>query len=127
MAGSVKKLATGLLDDPVHVAVAPEATTAEKIVQSVMFVPKDKKRDLLTKIMQDEAIKRVLVFTRTKHGANRVAKQLSKKALMRMPFMAIKARTPARKPSRISRRAISACWWQQILRRAVLMSMASPM
>ncbi len=76
MAGSVKKLAAGLLDDPVHVSVAPEATTAEKIVQSVMFVPKDKKRDLLTKIMQDEAIKRVLVFTRTKHGANRVAKQL---------------------------------------------------
>ena len=76
MANTVKKLADGLLNDPVHVSVAPEATTAEKIEQRVMFVPKDKKRSLLEQLMEDEAIKRVLIFTRTKHGANRVAKQL---------------------------------------------------
>lgn len=77
----VKSLAAGLLDDPVHVSVAPAATTAEKIEQSVMFVPKDKKRQLLEEILQDEAIKRVLIFTRTKHGANRVAKQLGQKGV----------------------------------------------
>ncbi len=81
MAKTVKKLADGLLDDPVHVAVAPEATTAEKIEQRVMFVPRDKKRQLLTEILGDEDIKRVLIFTRTKHGANRVAKQLGQKGI----------------------------------------------
>ena len=81
MPPKVKKLAEGLLDDPVHVSVAPAATTAEKIEQSVMFVPKDKKRVLLERIMEDEAIKRVLIFTRTKHGANRVAKQLAQKGV----------------------------------------------
>ncbi len=81
MPPKVKKLAEGLLDDPVHVSVAPAATTAEKIVQSVMFVPKDKKRVLLERIMEDEDIKRVLIFTRTKHGANRVAKQLIQKGI----------------------------------------------
>ncbi len=81
MAKTVKKLADGLLDDPVHVSVAPEATTAEKIEQRVMFVPKDKKRQLLADILQDEDIRRVLIFTRTKHGANRVAKQLDQKGI----------------------------------------------
>ena len=81
MPAKVKRLADGLLDDPVHVSVAPAATTAEKIEQRVMFVPKDKKRVLLERLMEDEAIKRVLVFTRTKHGANRVAKQLGQKGI----------------------------------------------
>ncbi|MCP4932704.1 MAG: DEAD/DEAH box helicase [bacterium] len=81
MPPKVKKLADGLLDDPVHVSVAPAATTAEKIEQWVMFVPKDKKRILLERLMDDEAIKRVLIFTRTKHGANRVAKQLVQKGV----------------------------------------------
>ena len=81
MAENVKKLADGLLDDPVHVSVTPEATTAEKIAQSVMFVPKEKKRELLAQIMRDKDIKRVLVFTRTKHGANRVARQLEQKGI----------------------------------------------
>ena len=81
MAKNVKKLADSLLDDPVHVSVTPEATTAEKISQRVMFVPKDKKRQLLAHILRDEDIRRVLIFTRTKHGANRVAKQLEQKGI----------------------------------------------
>ena len=82
MPPKVKKLADGLLDDPVHVSVAPAATTAEKIEQRVMFVPKDKKRELLTDILRDDDIKRVLIFTRTKHGANRVAKQLGQTGVL---------------------------------------------
>lgn len=81
MPSKVKSLAAGLLDDPVHVSVAPAATTAEKIEQRVMFVPKDKKRQLLAELLEDDAIKRVLIFTRTKHGANRVAKQLAQKGV----------------------------------------------
>ncbi len=76
MPSAVKGLAGDLLTDPVRVEVAPAATTAEKVNQHVMFVPKDKKRALLSDLMRDEAVSRVLVFTRTKHGADRVARHL---------------------------------------------------
>ncbi len=76
MPKSVQGLADGLLEDPVRVEVAPTATTAEKVEQRVLFVAKDKKRALLGELMSDEDISKVLIFTRTKHGANRVAKHL---------------------------------------------------
>ncbi|MGO4724515.1 MULTISPECIES: DEAD/DEAH box helicase [unclassified Inquilinus] len=77
MPTDIADLAGRLLTDPVKVAVTPVATTAERIEQRVMFVEKDDKRSLLIEILRDEAIRRVLVFTRTKHGADRVAKQLT--------------------------------------------------
>ncbi len=78
MPADISDLAGRLLTDPVRVEVAPVATTAERIDQRVMFVEKDDKRSLLTEILRDdESIRRVLVFTRTKHGADRVAKQLT--------------------------------------------------
>ena len=76
MPKSVQGLADGLLDDPVRVEVAPAATTAEKVEQHVLFVAKDKKRSLLSELMADDAKERVLIFTRTKHGADRVARHL---------------------------------------------------
>lgn len=76
MPASVTKLAKSILRNPERVEVAPEATTAEKVDQYVLMVPKNRKRDLLANVMKDEAIKRVIIFTRTKHGANRVAKYL---------------------------------------------------
>ena len=76
MPNSVQSLANGLLHDPVRVEVAPAATTAEKVEQRVFFVPKDKKRALLSELLNDQDIERVLIFTRTKHGANRVARHL---------------------------------------------------
>jgi len=76
MPGSVQGLADGLLNNPTRVEVAPAATTAEKVEQSVLFVPKDQKRALLGKLLNDRDIEKVLIFTRTKHGANRVARHL---------------------------------------------------
>jgi ATP-dependent RNA helicase RhlE len=76
MPASVTKLAKTILRNPERVEVAPAATTAEKVDQYVLMVPKAKKRDLLAHVMKDEAIKRVIIFTRTKHGANRVARFL---------------------------------------------------
>ena len=73
---SVTRLAADLLDDPVRVEVAPPSTTAERISQRVMFVPKTRKLALLKHLLGDESITRSLVFTRTKHGANRLARQL---------------------------------------------------
>jgi ATP-dependent RNA helicase RhlE len=76
MPKSVQGLANNLLDDPVRVEVAPAATTAEKVDQQVLFVASDNKRNLLSHLLKDPSIERVLIFTRTKHRANRVAKHL---------------------------------------------------
>ena len=76
MPKSVQCLADGLLSDPVQVEVAPSATTVEKVEQRVLFVAKDKKRALLSELLNDKGIERVLIFTRTKHGADRVARHL---------------------------------------------------
>jgi len=76
MPNSVQCLAGGLLNDPVRVEVAPAATTAEKVDQRILFVPKDKKRALIGELLNDKDMARVLVFTRTKHGADRVARHL---------------------------------------------------
>lgn len=76
MPDTVRKLADGLMDNPVRVEVTPQATTAERIAQRVLFVPKQKKRTLLSTVLKNKDIKRVLVFTRTKHAADRVARHL---------------------------------------------------
>ncbi len=78
MPKTVETLAKSILHQPVRIEVAPAATTAEKVDQHVLMVPKTRKRNLLTHILKDEGISRVLIFTRTKHGANRVAKHLDR-------------------------------------------------
>ena len=76
MPKEIAQLADALLRDPVRVAVTPVATTAERVEQSVVFVDTARKRTLLAGILRDAAMGRVLVFTRTKHGADRVVKHL---------------------------------------------------
>ncbi len=76
MPDDIQSLAQTILTDPVRVEVAPVASTAERIEQSVYFVEKGDKRALLANLLRDPAITRVLVFTRTKHGANKVVKEL---------------------------------------------------
>lgn len=86
MADTVMGLAESLLNDPVRVEVTPVATTVERIDQRVLFVPKNKKRALLGELLQQGGmgavtggdIGRVLIFTRTKHGADAVARHLEK-------------------------------------------------
>ena len=72
----IKKLASGLLKDPALVEVARENTTADKISQVVHYVDKSRKRELLSQLIKTKDWKQVLVFTRTKHGANKLTKQL---------------------------------------------------
>jgi ATP-dependent RNA helicase RhlE len=76
MPRSIAALAEDYLNDPVKVVVAPAATTVERVDQGVVFVPSDRKRDLLARLLHDPAFARVLVFTRTKHGADRVVRHL---------------------------------------------------
>jgi ATP-dependent RNA helicase RhlE len=78
MPQDIQDLADRILVEPVHVAVTPQATTVERIEQSVYFVDKGNKRALLEHLLEDRNIRRVLVFTRTKHGANRLAEQLDR-------------------------------------------------
>ena len=76
MPAEVEQLANSFLRNPVRVEITPEFRTPEKIVQHVHFVDTHGKRALLTKLLQDPDMARVIVFTRTKHGANRVAEHL---------------------------------------------------
>ena len=73
----IAALAEDYLNDPVKVVVAPSATTAERVEQGVVFVPSERKRDLLATLLRDPVLARVLVFTRTKHGADRVVRHLA--------------------------------------------------
>ncbi len=73
---SIEGLARGMLSDPVRVSVTPAVTTAEGVTQSVMFVAKADKRALLQRVLSDTTVERAIVFTRTKHGANRLCEQL---------------------------------------------------
>jgi ATP-dependent RNA helicase RhlE len=76
LAPEVIALARTLVRDAVHVSVTPEQPTVERIAQKVLFVDKGHKDALLAALLRDPAIDKVLVFTRMKHGANRVAAKL---------------------------------------------------
>jgi ATP-dependent RNA helicase RhlE len=78
MPREAQELADQLLTRPETVAVVPPATTAERVDQEVYFVEKADKRALLVDVLRDSAMRRVLVFSRTKHGANRIAEHLVK-------------------------------------------------
>jgi len=81
MVPKIKKLAGQFLTDPVTLSVTPANSTAEKVTQRVTFVNKAEKQDLLALSLLDPAVGRALVFTRTKHGADRVVKRLAKVGL----------------------------------------------
>ncbi|PVX77941.1 DEAD/DEAH box helicase [Paraburkholderia unamae] len=77
-ADEIKALADSLLDSPALIEVARRNTTAETVAQKIYPVDRDRKRDLLTHLIRQHNWFQVLVFTRTKHGANRLAEQLTK-------------------------------------------------
>jgi ATP-dependent RNA helicase RhlE len=77
----IQNLASTMLNAPVHVAVTPIASTAEKIAQSLYFVDRGQKGALLEHVLNDRAVRRALVFTRTKRSANQVAMRLSRASI----------------------------------------------
>ncbi len=78
MPQEIAGLANSILRNPVKVAVTPVSSTVEKITQGVYFVEKENKRSLLIHILKDKDIETALVFTRTKHGADKIAKELNR-------------------------------------------------
>jgi ATP-dependent RNA helicase RhlE len=81
MPAEIVKLAATILHLPKKVEVTPESTTAETVTQYLYFVDKGNKMALLVDLLQDKKIKTALVFTRTKHGADRVERMLNKKSI----------------------------------------------
>ncbi|MDG4720190.1 MULTISPECIES: DEAD/DEAH box helicase [Thalassospira] len=76
MPTQIGQLAGDMLSDPVKVSVTPVATTQERVDQSVYLIERTRKRQLLAELLDNPAFKRTLVFTRTKRGADRVARHL---------------------------------------------------
>ncbi len=76
MPKEIAKLASEILVNPVRVEVAPVSSTADTIQQSIYFVEKDYKTDLLIHLLEDPKLDQVLVFSRTKHGADKIARKL---------------------------------------------------
>ncbi len=77
MSPAITKLAKQFLTDPSRISVAPANTTAERVEQRLTFVNQKEKQALLTLALADPDVDRALVFTRTKHGADRVVKKLA--------------------------------------------------
>ena len=76
MPKAIADLGSRFLDNPLRVEVAPQSTTAERVTQYMTFVNQAEKQSLLTLKLQSDEIERALVFTRTKHGADRVVRHL---------------------------------------------------
>lgn len=78
MPNEISKLANSIFKDPIKVEVAPVSSTTETVKQSMYFVSKKQKRALLIDLLKDKSIQSVLVFSRTKHGANKITTDLLK-------------------------------------------------
>ena len=117
MPDSILDLAKSILHaDPVRVEVAPQSTPIERIHQELYRIDKRRKGALLKELLAGHPeMQKVLVFCRTKHGADKIVRVLEKAGVCALPFTATRARTAARKRSGSSRKRKSACWWRQTL------------
>ena len=89
----IRELANGLLRDPLHIQVTPRNTTVQRITQTIHPVGRSKKKALLTHIINEHNWSQVLVFTRTKFGANNVAEHLSKHGIEALALHGNKSQT----------------------------------
>ncbi len=97
MPDEIEELARGIMKDPVHVEVAPQGTTAAEIKQGVVLARVKQKRQVLSAMLADAAMRSVIVFSRTKHGADRVSAISSATASTPPSSTATSRRTPARR------------------------------
>jgi ATP-dependent RNA helicase RhlE len=97
MPREIVELADRILHNPIEVSVTPKQPTVEAIEQSVFFVPQAKKQALLEHVLGDSKVTRALVFTRTKHSANRVARRLQKAGVQAEPIHGNKSQAARQK------------------------------
>ena len=81
MPDNILKLSKQILHQPTKVEVTPASTTAETVKQQIYYTNKSSKKALILHMLKEQAMDQVLVFTRTKHGADRLARDLSKKGI----------------------------------------------
>jgi ATP-dependent RNA helicase RhlE len=93
----IEKLANSILSNPIRVEVTPVSSTAELISQTVMLVDRENKRPLLKHILADANFKRVIVFSRTKHGANKIVDYLEKAGIIAEAIHGNKSQTARQK------------------------------
>ena len=91
MPPEVSEIAEAILTDPVKVAVTPISSTVEAIRQQIYFVDKVNKIHLLADLLRDESVVSALVFSRTKHGADKIARSLAKKNITALAIHGDKA------------------------------------
>ena len=126
MPKQIRALATDFLTDPAEVSVAPESQPIERIEQMAVHLPAQDKRAFLIEFLKETDVDRAIVFTRTKHGADRVMRSLEVPASSRPRSMATRPRPNASGLSGFSRRARRACLSQQTSPRGASISMMSP-
>ncbi len=97
MPPEIERLANSILVNPIKVEVTPASSTAELISQSVMFVDRENKRQLLRHVLEDKRLSRVIVFTRTKHGANKIVDYLGKNDIVAEAIHGNKSQTARQK------------------------------
>lgn len=97
IAPSIMNLANGLLTDPVHISVTPVSSTVDTVTQSLYTVHRDKKKDLLLHLLENPEVKSAVVFTKTKHGANKVEKILAQAKISSAAIHGNKSQTARQK------------------------------
>jgi len=118
----IRELAGQLLKDPQSIQVTPRNSTVQRITQVIHPVGRNKKKDLLLHIIQKHDWSQVLVFTRTKFGANNVADFLTKNGVKAMALHGNKSQTARTQAFQVSRAARSAPWWPPTSLHAALIS-----
>ena len=112
MPKAIGSLANDMLYQPVSVDISPEAPTTDRIEQYVSFVRKQDKRELLIDLLEGQMVSCGIVFTRTKHGANRLAKQLEKVGIPADSIHGDKSQTARTRALERFRTAKCSFWWQ---------------
>lgn len=118
----IKALAEKLLHNPLEIEVARRNTASDQVTQHVHFVDKKRKRELLSHMIGKGNWQQVLVFTRTKHGANHLAEQLNKDGIRSAAIHGNKSQGARTVRWPILNRAIFVYWWQLTSLRAVWIS-----
>lgn len=118
----IKNLAEKLLHNPLEIEVARRNTASDQVTQHVHFVDKKRKRELLSHMIGKGNWQQVLVFTRTKHGANHLAEQLNKDGIRSAAIHGNKSQGARTVRWPILNRAIFVYWWQLTSLRAVWIS-----
>lgn len=97
MPKNIVQLSQSILRDPVKIAVSPVSSTAENIRQYLYYTNKSSKKDLLIHILEDREIDQVLLFSRTKHGADRITRNLTKRRIRAVAIHGDKAQNQRQK------------------------------